>query len=98
MSQDPNPVARLAAIVAEESPHPNRVRAAEHACHHETAGDVMKVLFPEGLPYPEIIHEPNFQMVEGLVLKLVRFAALNLRDDKSAHDLASYRYQMGDEN
>jgi len=56
----------------------------------EVTGNVMKALYPDGLPDPKMIHLPQWHMFEWMITKLARYAMSGLTHKDSAHDIAVY--------
>jgi len=67
-----------------------RERNKVYGSNYLMVGEVMKVMFPEGLPDPTMIHRPEWHLFELVIVKLTRLAVAELKHVDSIHDTAVY--------
>lgn len=77
------------ALILDEMADTFRERNKVYGDNYKMVGQMMKVLFPNGLP-PDLVYMPHFHLFELKLVKLSRFAISNLTHIDSIHDDAVY--------
>jgi hypothetical protein len=80
---------RTAANILDEMASTYRERNAVYGDNFRMVGQMMKVLFPEGIP-KELLHSDHFHLFELKLVKLSRFAISGLSHVDSIHDDGVY--------
>lgn len=68
-------------------------RNADYKDNWRNVPEVVKALFPEGLPY-DIVTQPEWHLFELMIVKLTRFANSDFNHQDSIHDLGVYAFMI----
>lgn len=68
-------------------------RNADYKDNWRNVPEVIKALFPEGLPY-DIVTQPEWHLFELMIVKLTRFANSDFNHQDSIHDLGVYAFMI----